>query len=126
MLNVTQKVFNDIAKNYPLKSEAIQKLFVADPVECDRLYKSYCNQVRKLLPESLTKYTAVVLDALILTVAHNEIRKYINDNPVNLGVLPITETMENAILIMSLEMMTPEKERALLVAEGKKLLEIIN
>ncbi|MBP9578807.1 MAG: hypothetical protein KBE39_04605 [Parabacteroides sp.] len=126
MLNVTQKVFNDIAKNYPLKSEAIQKLFVADLVECDRLYKSYCNQVRKLLPESLTKYTEVVLDALILTVAHNEIRKYINDNPVNLGVLPITETMENAILIMSLEMMTPEKERALLVAEGKKLLEIIN
>ena len=126
MLNVTQKVFNDIAKNYPLKSEAIQKLFVADLVECDRLYKSYCNQVRKLLPESLTKYTEVVLDALILTVSHNEIRKYINDNPVNLGVLPITETMENAILIMSLEMMTPEKERALLVAEGKKLLEIIN
>ena len=125
MLNVTQKVFNDIAKNYPLKSEAIQKLFVADLVECDRLYKSYCNQVRKLLPESLTKYTEVVLDALILTVAHNEIRKYINDNPVNLGVLPITETMENAILIMSLEM-TTEEERALLVAEGKKLLEIIN
>jgi hypothetical protein len=126
MLNVTQKVFNDIAKNYPLKSEAIQKLFVADLVECDRLYKSYCTQVRKLLPESLTKYTEVVLDALILTVAHNEIRKYINDNPVNLGVLPITETMENAILIMSLEMMTTEEERALLVAEGKKLLEIIN
>jgi len=78
------------------------------------------------LPESLAKYTEVVLDALILTVAHNEIRKYINDNPVNLGVLPITETMENAILIMSLEMMTPEEERDLLVAEGKKLLEIIN
>lgn len=126
MLNVTQTVFNEIAKKYPLQSAAIQKLFSADAKENERLFNSYLKQVQKQMPENLTSYAGVVLDALILTVAHKEIRSYINENPTYLGILPITETMEGAIEIMSIEMMVSQDVKTQLVSEAKKLLEIIN
>jgi len=125
MFNVTQRLFNGIARDYPVANRFVQRLFEASPEECDELYDMYWLEVQKMLPDEMKSYAGVVLDALILTISHESVRMFQEANYRYFGAVPVTETVEQALALMIDEDETTQEVRSILVSEVKRILTLV-
>ncbi|MEG1956090.1 MAG: hypothetical protein RR066_08590 [Mucinivorans sp.] len=126
MLGVDQRIFNKLAKQYPVQNKWVQALMMAKEEQADQMIDNFWNPLDKRMSQQQnvpSTAASALVDAMILQQASNSIEKFVNNNPMLSGALPVVTTMEEAIWLVGQDHRFSKSECQTLTEWANRLVE---